>query len=120
MKNMIVPVSVAVAIVGCVLAVSANGTTSKIHQDLHQERYQRLLAEEQLNKSQMTVKSLQSELEETRDKLAGIKEILDKGQSDLKSQINQMQQENQALMTQLQQMQAAPAPQQEPVPPVSQ
>ena len=108
-KNMSLPVAVFVAIVGCVLAVSANVTTSKMHRHLEQERYQRMLAESQLQKADNTIKALKKELSATQDKIAGITQILNQGQTaaeNLKSQLKGMAQEKDSLSQEIQQLQS--------------
>jgi septal ring factor EnvC (AmiA/AmiB activator) len=107
-KTMTLPVAVAVAIIGCVLAVSANVTTSKMHQSLQQERYRRLSAEDQLQKAQITIKNMNEELVTSRAKMEGIEKILNQGRTDsqqLEAQLQGVNQEKQALQQQLQQMQ---------------
>ena len=65
-KNMTLPVAVFVAIIGCVLAVSANVTTSKMHSDIEQERYKRLAAEEQLQKAMGMISQLKVQLTDSQ------------------------------------------------------
>lgn len=128
MKNMTLPVAVAVAIIGCVLAVSANVTTSKMHEDLDQERYKRMSAEKQLQKAHAAINRFKTELSDARNKIQGIQEILNVGQSareSLKGELESVSQEREALrkereslMKKVEQLQKESAPQasQEEVP----
>jgi len=100
-NKMTLPVAVAVAIVGCVLAVSANVTTSKMHSDLEQERYKRMAAEQQIQKFRNIEMRYKAELRDTSDKIRKIKEILDAGKSknkSLKGQLNSVSQERSSLL----------------------
>ncbi len=119
MRHMIVPGAVAVAIVGCVLAVRANVTTGRMHGDLGQERYKRMVAEEQLQKSEDATRRLEMELAKERNKIKGIQGILHIGQVDnktLKAQVASMDveraslyKERESLMSRIGQLQTAPA-----------
>ena len=104
MKKMTLPVAVAVAIIGCVLAVSANVTTSKMNDNLDQERYQRMLVEKQFQKAQGTIKELQNELKASRAKIQSIEQILNQGESataDLKAQLEAVAKEKETLRQQI-------------------
>ncbi len=108
MKSMTLPVAVAVAIIGCVLAVSANVTTSKMHQNLEKERYKRIVAEEQLQKAQATIKAMGAELKAAQAKIGSIEEILNLGASakkDLEAKLKNVETEKQQMSTQIQQLQ---------------
>lgn len=107
-KSMTLPVAVAVAIIGCVLAVSASVTTSKMQQGLEQERYKRLRTEEALQKAQMTVKALEAEFIRSQKKIEGIEKILNQGRTNadqLMSQLQSVNQEKEKLQQQLQELQ---------------
>ena len=104
MNKMTLPVAVAVAIIGCVLAVSANVTASKAQHDLNQERFRRLSIEEQLQASLSKVKGLQAQLAETQKKIGSIQGILDEGntaRADLEKQLTEMAQQKKALEQQI-------------------
>ena len=104
MKKMTLPVAVAVAIIGCVLAVSANVTASKAQQSLNQERFRRMSIEEQLQTALSKVKGLQAQLAETQKKIGSIQGILDEGNSaraDLEKQLKEMAEQKAALQQQL-------------------
>lgn len=107
-KTLTLPVAVAVAVIGFVLAISASVTTSKMQQGLEQERYKRLVAEEQLQKSQMTIKAMDQELVTAHNKIQGIEKILNQGRTDseqLTSQLQNVTQERETLKQQIQQLQ---------------
>jgi len=107
---MTLPVAVFVAIVGCVLAVSANVTTSNIHQDLEKERYKRLSAEEQLQKDQGLIVRLRKDLADSQQKLGAIDQVINQGKSattTLQSQLEAVNNEKAVLMEQVQQLQKA-------------
>lgn len=108
-KNMLVPVSVGIAILGCVLAVSANVTTGKIHQNLEQERYKRMLAEQDLLKADQTLQQMQTELSDSRRKIDTIQKIVNDGKSDnssLRTQMDNLSKEKESLRQQVEQLQA--------------
>jgi len=110
-KTLTLPVAVGVAILGCVLAVSANVTTSKTIEDLKEERYKRMLAEEQLQKAKNDVTSLNTRLVETQNKIQGIEKILNQGRTEaqkLEQQLSAIQQEKATLMQQIETMKTAP------------
>ena len=108
MKNITVPVAVAIAIIGCVLAVNASVNMSRIDQTLEQERFNRLAAEQKLQTAQKTIKQMLSELEDSRKKIKNIEEIINQGRSttsDLQAQLEKEAQEKTKLMGQVQQLQ---------------
>lgn len=109
MKNMTVPVAVGVAIIGCVLAVSANVTTSKIHKDLDQERYKRIIAEKELQKATNQIKQLERQLGDAESKVSSIRQIIEQGNSEvqnLQTQLEALSKEKSALRQQLKQFQS--------------
>jgi len=104
MKNKTLPVAVFVAILGCVLAVSANVTTSKIKNLYDTEQYKRLTAEQELQKAQGYIAKLQDELKASQDKLGGIENILNQDKSkteDMSSLIQTLQKERDTLKMKL-------------------
>jgi septal ring factor EnvC (AmiA/AmiB activator) len=107
-KTMTLPVAVAVAIIGCVLAVSANVTTSKTVEDLKQERYKRMLAEEQFQKAKNDVSALSSQLSDSQAKIESIERILNQGKTvtqKLEQDLSAVQAEKATLLQELQEMQ---------------
>ena len=107
-KTMTLPVAVAVAIIGCVLAVSANVTTSKTVEDLKQERYKRMVAEEQLQKAKNDVSALSEQLFDSQAKIESIERILNQGKTEtqqLEQDLSAAQADKASLLQQLQEMQ---------------
>ena len=112
MKNRVLPWAVGVAILGCVLAVSANVTTSKIHDNLNQERHARMVVEQQLQMAGTKIKALEVQLTESQKKLQGIEAIVMQGRSttsDLQAQLDAMAQEKSRLEAQIQSQQNEPS-----------
>jgi septal ring factor EnvC (AmiA/AmiB activator) len=102
--NRALPVAVFVGILGCVLAVSANVTTSKIHENLDQERHARMLVEEQLQAATKDVKALSVQLNDSQKKISDIESILSQGKantSELKSELDAVTKEKEDLANQL-------------------
>lgn len=111
-KGMTLAVAVAVAIIGCVLAVSANINAMKIQDTLKEERYKRISTEQQLQAAENTISSLNTDLNKAQNKINGIQQIVNQGQtsnSDLKTQLEQTAKEKELLQQQLQTMQAGQA-----------
>ena len=112
MKSMTLPVAVAVAIIGCVLAVSANINAIKLQDNLKEERYRRISTERQLQAAENTINGLNADLNKAQSKINGIQQIVNQGQtsnSDLKTQLDQIAKEKELLQQQLQNMQAGQA-----------
>jgi septal ring factor EnvC (AmiA/AmiB activator) len=108
-KNITVPVAVAIAIVGCVLAVSASVNMSRLDQRLAQERYTRLAVEQKLQQAQKVIKQQAADLKDSQAKIGNIENILNQGKStasDLKAQLDKQTKEKAALAQQLQQLQS--------------
>lgn len=104
-KRITLPVAVGVAILGCVLAVSANVTTSQMHGSLQKERYHRLVTEQQLQQTQSQMHQILMELAASRAKIDGIEKIINQGQSnsqELRGQLEALAQERDALKKQIQ------------------
>ena len=113
MKNRTLPVAVAVAIIGCVLAVSANVTTNEIHKSLNQERYKRMVAEEQLTQANNELKKMDAALQDSQTKLDSIEKVLNNGKSktsDLESRLQTLSDENAALRAKMEGAQQQPPP----------
>lgn len=105
---MTLPVAVVVAIIGCVLAVSANVTTNEIHKDLEEERYKRIAAEQLIQKSQNRIKQLESTMINSQQKLDAIAKIFDEGRTttaDLETKLQSVTQEKEMLKKQIQLLQ---------------
>ena len=90
-KDKILVVSIILMIGAILMTLSSNQVTSKFHQELDQERYKRLVAEENLSKAATKISSLESELSGTREKIQSVQAILQEGKAqanDLKSQLD--------------------------------
>ena len=104
MKKMTLPVAVFVAILGCVLAVSANVTTMRIHGNLKQERFKRIAAEQQLQSAINDIRLMKQQLTESRNALNGIRAILTSDRETstaLQAQLDRMEQEKKNLEGQI-------------------
>ena len=116
MKIKVLPWAVGVAILGCVLAVSANVTTSKMYDSLNHERHVRMQSEQNLQIASATIKTLEARLAESQKKFESIEAILNQGKAtanDLQAKLDQVMQEKESLakkMTELEQQAAAPKP----------
>jgi peptidoglycan hydrolase CwlO-like protein len=103
-KKMTLPVAVGVAIIGCVLAVSANVTASKMTADLQREQYQRLVTEQQLQKANDMIKRLEFDLASANRKISSIEEIINSETSEtnmLQSQLDIVTKERNVLQQQI-------------------
>ena len=74
-NNRLLPWAVGVAILGCVLAVSANVTTSKIHDNLDKERSVRLTVEQQLQAANDRIRALETRLAESQKKTSSSSQV---------------------------------------------
>jgi len=103
-KKMSLPVAVFVAILGCVLAVSANVTTMQIHDQLKKERLRRFQAENTMQKMAQELKIIKSQANQYNQDLASIQEILGKRDTEknaMKKQLDSLNEQNQVLLDQL-------------------
>lgn len=101
---MSLPVAVFVAILGCVLAVSANVTTMQIHDQLKKERLRRFQAENTMQKMAQELKIIKSQANQYNQDLASIQEILGKRDTEknaMKKQLDSLNEQNQVLLDQL-------------------
>ena len=116
MKNKILVVAVILTIGACLMAISSSQSATKVQQGLDQERYNRMVAEEKLEKANSKVASLQTELENTKAKIQSIQAVLDQGKSttaELKSQLEGVTKLKESLerkMSELNSAQALPVP----------
>lgn len=100
MRNIILSVAVSGAIIGGVVAVNTTVAKDRIRGDLDQERYQRMVTEEHLQKTRNTIKHLETELAGSRSKIQSVLEILSIGQlanTNLKTQVKDISRERQSL-----------------------
>ncbi len=109
-KNAILLVAVVLTIGSCLIAVSSGRAAQKMQQSLDQERYQRMVAEEKLEKSSLQIASLESELDSVKGKIQGIQAIMQDGNhanADLKIQLESITKVKESLEKQLEEMQRA-------------
>ena len=107
MKSAIYAVIIIVMIGSCLVAITANNNVDEIRQDLEKERYDRMVAEEKLQKAGSRIKSAEDQLASSENKLKGIQAIVDENHSandGLKSQLEEMAAANQALQKKVQDM----------------
>ncbi len=100
MKSIILPGAVIVAVIGCALAINATITTNKMQGNLDQERYKRMVAEEQFQKARGAIRTLTIEVEDSREKIQGIQKWLAIGKSmneDLKRKVASINKEKESL-----------------------
>ena len=113
LKNKIL-ISVIVLMVGFLLmALTSNQAVGHIKRDLDQERYKRIVAEENLSKASAKVNSLEMELSSTRDKIQSVQVILQEGKTvttDLKVQLERMTKTKEALEKKIEELRNAEAP----------
>ena len=112
MKTRVLPWAVGVAILGCVLAVSANVTTSKMYDNLSNERHARMDVERQLLVAVGRVRALETRLAISQKKFDNIQAILNQGRStanDLQTRLEQVTQEKENLVKKMAEIQNQPA-----------
>lgn len=105
-KNILLPIIVGIALLGCFLAVNANVGVMK--KNLSLERYNRLEAERRLDAAIKNSSQLEQKLSETKRKLDGIQNIVDEGQStasELKATVDTTAKENSELKAMIKKMQ---------------
>ena len=94
MKNKTVPVLYIVVVLLCLLtALVASQRTTQAKDQLNEERYQRMILEENFQKSSSIITVLKNELAVSREKLENIQTIINQGsveKSSLQSQLEQM------------------------------
>ena len=77
MKNKIM-IAAAVVVVGCFAMVVISGqTVDKTKKNLEQERYNKMVAEEKLEKAALKIKSLESELTNAQNQTQSIQTVLE-------------------------------------------
>ena len=91
MRITIIILAVAFAVMGGGLAYRYNQEALNAQKELNQERYNRMIAEENLQKADAKIKLLQSDIARSEDKLKSVENILDETKtvnSDLKARID--------------------------------
>ena len=107
-RNLIIGVAVLLTLISCFLSIGSSQQAAKIREGLDQERYNRMVVEEQLEKAQGTITSLQSQLEGANAKIKGIQALVEEGQSatsDLQAQLQSVSQLKTSLEKKLDELQ---------------
>jgi len=107
-KNLSLPISIVVAVVGCALAVNAYITSGNMRQNLEEERYKRMSAEENLQNTKSEVAKIRADLAAAQQTLTSIQDLVSKGSSansGLRTQLDAVTQERDALKQQLEKIQ---------------
>lgn len=93
LKNILFAVSFIVALVSVLLLIRFNRENADVSKVLDQEKYYRLKAEEDLQRSEYRIKKLEADLQNTQVKVSRVQENLDReknANSRLKSQLEQL------------------------------
>jgi len=104
MKNVSLPIAIVIAVIGCALAVNAFITSSNLRQNVQEERYKRMVAEEHLQNNKNDMAKIKADLTAAQQTLASIQQLVNKGKdtnSELKSELEQLRQERDMLKQQL-------------------
>ncbi len=107
-KSLIIGAAILLTFFSCFLSISSSQQASKIREGLDQERYNRMVVEEQLEKAKVTIVSLQSQLEGANTKIKGIQALVEEGQnatSDLQAQLQSVSQLKSSLEKKLEEIQ---------------
>jgi len=87
--------------IGCLaIAVIASQKVNRNQQDLVQERYKRMVAEESLQKAQTKVKILRNDIVNVQNQVQGLQTILEKEKtlsSDLRTELEKLDKLNEVL-----------------------
>ena len=105
MKDIFFIISLVIAIAASVVLVRNYQERSKIEKNLQQERYSRLVAEENSEKSESKIKQLNLDLKLSEEKIVKIQRILDEEKNvneDLKAQYDRLTRAKSELETKLQ------------------
>jgi peptidoglycan hydrolase CwlO-like protein len=92
-KNFVIGLILVSAIISFILLFRFNRENADVTKILEQERYSRMIAEEELQKSEYRIKKLEADLQTTQVKLSKSQEVLDKEKSQaarLKSQMQEL------------------------------
>jgi len=112
LKNKILLLVIVLMVGSLLMALSSNQAVGHIKRDLDQERYKRIVAEENLSKSSAKINGLEIALSATRDKIQSVQTILQEGKSettDLKVQLERMTKAKEALEKKIEELKNAAA-----------
>ena len=100
LKTKMLLLAIVLMVTFLLMALSSNQTVGHIKRDLNQERYKRIVAEENLSKSFAKINALETELSGMRDKIQSVQTILQEGKSEasgLKVQLERMTKAKEAM-----------------------
>ncbi len=112
LKNKILVVVVVLMAGFCLMAFSSNQTVAHIKEELNQERYKRMVAEENLNKVTLRAGTLEADLNNAREKLQSIQTIIQEGKLqtlDLKTQLESVIKAKEVLEKKIEELKGAAA-----------
>ena len=78
MKNKLVIIATVLAIACLVIVILSGRTVDKTRKELDQERYNRMVAEEKLEKVNTKIKSMESELTNSQNQTQGLQTFIEK------------------------------------------
>ncbi len=112
LKNKILLLVIVLMVGSLLTALSLNQAVGHIKRDLDQERYKRIVAEENLSKSFLKINNLEKEFSSARDRIQSVQTILQEGKSettDLKVQLERMTKAKEALEKKIEELKNAAA-----------
>lgn len=112
-KYLVIALAAVVALLSCLLAARYNTSASKAKLELDQERYNRMTAEESLEKVNSKASALENDLRTSEAKFKSLETLLKQTvtiNDDLKSQINKVNQVKEALDKKMQEIQNVSIP----------
>ena len=112
LKNKILLVVIVLMVGFLLMALCSNQSVGHIKRDLDQERYKRMVAEENLSKATAKISALETELSGNRDKIQSVQAILQEGKtetSDLKVQLDHVTKAKEALEKKMEELKSAAA-----------
>lgn len=108
MKNVIISVAIVIAVLGAVFSVRFAKEVQQSHQTLDQERYNRMVAEENLSVANTKLNGLETELERLQNKLKNTEKLLGETSAindDLKARLDKAMQIKESLEQKLKELQ---------------
>ena len=104
MRPFTVIASIILAVLAVVLALQHYQRAAKVQQSLYKERYERMLAEEQLERAKGKINSMESEIGKVELKLGSLEKTLQKAKTDnqnLKMRLDEADKLKQDLQAQI-------------------
>ena len=112
LKSKILLVVIVLMVSFLLMALSSHQSIGHIKRDLDQERYKRMVAEENLNKASGKISTLETELSNTKDKIQSVQAILQEGKSetsDLKTQLERVTKAKEILEKKIEELKSTAA-----------